>query len=87
MICLEKRNKAGKNKIMSEIMVRACILECKEYIIIRPTDPINQKLIRAFEIKHTLHPIITIPLNEVRDNCKNVEKELLKSYKNKINIL
>lgn len=67
--------------MLSEIMVRACILECKEYIIIRPDNLINQNLIRLFEIKHTFHPIVTIPLSEVKDFCKNVEKELYNYYK------
>lgn len=66
---------------MSSIMVRACILECKEYVIIDPTDPNNQKLIRLFETKHLGHPIVTIPLPEVEDYCKNVEVELRKETK------
>lgn len=68
---------------MSEIMVKACIWGCKEYIIIRPDNLINQKLIRAFEIKHSPHPVVTIPLNEVKEHFKNVEKELYELYKNK----
>jgi len=59
---------------MSEIMVRACIIKCKEYIIIRPNDLNNQKLIRLFEIKHSSHPMVTIPFSEVKNYCKNVEK-------------
>ena len=68
---------------MSEIMVRACIWGCKEYIIIRPDNLTNQKLIRAFEIRHSPHPVITISLKEVKEFYKNVEKELYELHKNK----
>ena len=71
-----KNEKALTNqlKIMSnrKIMVRACILKCKEYIVIDPTDPNNQRLISLFEAKHFEHPIITIALSEVESYCKNV---------------
>ena len=62
-------------------MVRACILKCKEYVIINPTDPNNQRLIRLFEAKHSGHPIITIALSEVKEFCKNVEHKFNREIK------
>lgn len=62
-------------------MVRACILKCKEYVIINPTDPNNQKLIGLFEAKHSGHPIITIALSEVKEFCKNVENKFNREIK------
>jgi len=62
-------------------MVRACILKCKEYVIINPTDPNNQRLIRLFEAKHSGHPIITITLSEVKEFCKNVENKFNREIK------
>ena len=77
-----KKEKALTNqlKIMSnrKIMVRACILKCKEYIVIDPTNPNNQNLIGLFEAKHFKHPIITIELSEVESYCKNVRSDLNK---------
>ena len=79
-IILWKKEKALTNqlKIMSNktIMVRACIVKCKEYVIIDPTDPNNQRLIRLFEAKHSKHPIVTIPLSEVESYCKKYEKRV-----------
>ena len=60
------------------IMVRACIFECKEYVIIDPIDLNNQNLIKLFEMKHFKHPIVTIPLSEIEDYCKNVERKFRK---------
>ncbi len=60
-------------------MVKACVLKCKEYIIIDPIDPNNQNLIKMFEIRHLGHPLATIPLSEVKDYCKNIENELFAS--------
>ncbi len=60
------------------IMVRACVVKCKEYVIIDPIDPNNQRLISLFEAKHFEHPILTISLPEVESSCKNVENELRK---------
>lgn len=60
-------------------MVRACILQCKEYVIIDPIDLNNQNLIKMFEMKHSGHSLATIPLSEVKDYCKNVEIELFNS--------
>ena len=80
-----KKEKALTNqlKIMGNrtIMVRACILKCKEYVIIDPTDPNNQKLISLFEAKHSGHPVITIALSEVESYCKNVESEFNKKLR------
>ena len=57
---------------------KACILKCNEYIIINPSDPNNQKLIKLFEAKHLGHPVVSIPLSEVKDTCENIERELRK---------
>ncbi len=65
--------------IDNSIMVRACVLQCKEYVIIDPIDPNNQDLIKMFEMKHFGHPLATIPLSEVEGYCKNVENELFTS--------
>ena len=61
---------------MSFVRVRACILRCKEYVIISPNDPNNQKLIKLFEGKHRGHAIVSVALSEVKDYCKNVGKQL-----------
>lgn len=80
-----KKEKALTNqlKIMSNrtIMVRACILKCKEYIVIDSTNPNNQRLISLFEAKHFEHPIITIALSEVESYCKNVGDVFLSKIK------
>lgn len=60
-------------------MVRACVLQCKEYVIIDPIDQNNQYLIRLFEMRHSGHSIATIQLSEVEGYCKNVENELFAS--------
>ncbi|MBY9010560.1 MAG: hypothetical protein KGD74_11900 [Candidatus Lokiarchaeota archaeon] len=50
---------------------RACI-KCKEYIIIHPKNPLNQNKIDAFERKHHLHTLITINLDEIKDQYQIV---------------
>ena len=46
--------------------VRACI-KCKEYMAIHPNNPLNQNKIREFERRHHLHTLITVNLDEVKD--------------------
>lgn len=46
--------------------VRACI-KCKEYVAIHPNNPVNQNIIGAFERAHHLHTLITVNLDEVKD--------------------
>jgi len=45
---------------------RACI-KCKEYVVIHANDPQNQNLIELFERKHHLHTLITVDIDEIRD--------------------
>ena len=45
---------------------RACI-KCKEYIVIHPNNPQNQTKIEFFERKHHLHTLITIDVDEIKD--------------------
>jgi len=45
---------------------RACI-KCKEYVIIHPNNPLNQNKVNIFERKHHLHTLITVNLNEIKD--------------------
>jgi len=54
------------------IRARACI-KCREYVIIHPNDPENQNLIKLFELNHKGHTLITLDLNEVKDQYKNFE--------------
>ena len=57
---------------MLRIRARACI-KCREYVIIHPNDPENQNLIKLFELNHKGHTLITLDLNEVKDQYKNFE--------------
>ena len=50
---------------MIGIRVRACI-KCRQYVIIRPSDPQNQVLIKTFESNHRGHTVITVDLDEVK---------------------
>lgn len=45
---------------------RACI-KCKEYMVIHANNPLNQNKIDFFERKHHLHTLITVNLDEIRD--------------------
>ncbi len=45
---------------------RACI-KCKQYVIIHANNPLNQNIIEDFERKHHLHTLITINLEEIKD--------------------
>ena len=58
------------------VRVRACI-RCKEYIVIHPSNHINQVEIKKFEKVHLSHTIMTVDLNEVKDAYS--------SYKNHAN--
>ncbi|MEJ2251126.1 MAG: hypothetical protein P8Y70_02670 [Candidatus Lokiarchaeota archaeon] len=52
--------------------VRACA-KCKVYVIIIPSDPINEGLVRKFEKNHRGHTLLTINLSEVKGIYKNTE--------------
>lgn len=45
---------------------RACI-KCKEYVVIHPNNPLNQLKVNNFEKRHHLHTLITVNLEEVKD--------------------
>ena len=45
---------------------RACI-KCKEYVVIHANNPQNQIKIDNFERKHHLHTLITVAIDEIKD--------------------
>ena len=45
---------------------RACI-KCKEYMIIHANNPLNQNKISNFERIHHQHTLITVNLEEIKD--------------------
>jgi len=45
---------------------RACI-KCKEYVVIHANNPQNQNKIELFEKKHHLHTLITVAIDEIKD--------------------
>lgn len=47
------------------VRCRACI-KCREYIVIHPSNPINQVEIKRFEKVHSGHTIMTTDINEVK---------------------
>ena len=52
--------------------MRACI-KCKKYIIIKSVDPINQNQIKMFDTMHRGHTLITVELNEVKEEYEKVK--------------
>jgi len=52
------------------IRARACI-RCKEYLVIHPNNPTNQKMIKEFGKKHLDHAVVTLDLDEVKGTYKN----------------
>ncbi len=59
---------------MFKIRARACI-KCREYVIIHPNNPENQNFIKLFEVNHKGHTLITLDLDEVKDQYKNFESK------------
>ena len=57
------------NNIM--VMARACI-KCREYVIIEPNDPKNQISIKQFEGEHKGHNLVTLDLEEVKVQYKEL---------------
>ena len=51
---------------------RACI-RCKEYMIIHANNPLNQNKMDDFERKHHLHTLITVNLEEIKDQYQIVK--------------
>jgi len=45
---------------------RACI-KCKEYVVIHTNNSQNQTKIELFERKHHLHTLITVDIDEIKD--------------------
>ncbi len=56
---------------VKKIRARACI-KCREYVKIQPDDPENQELIKSFEGNHKRHTLITLDIDEVKDQYKEV---------------
>ncbi len=48
---------------------RACI-KCKEYMVIHANNSLNQSKIEYFERQHHLHTLITVNLDEIKDQYK-----------------
>ncbi len=57
---------------MLKIRARACI-KCREYAIIYPNNPENQNFLKVFEVNHKGHTLITLDLDEIKDQYKNIE--------------
>jgi hypothetical protein len=51
---------------------RACI-KCKEYMVIHANNPLNQNKMEFFERKHHLHTLITVNLDEIKDQYKMIK--------------
>ena len=51
---------------------RACI-KCKEYMIIHADNPLNRIKIENFERKHHLHTLITVNLEEIKDQYQIIK--------------
>jgi len=51
---------------------RACI-KCKEYMIIHANNPLNQNKIESFERKHHLHTLITVNLEEIKEQYQIIK--------------
>jgi len=63
---------------------RACI-RCKEYMIIHANDPLNQNIIEDFERKHHLHTLITVNLEEIKDQYQIIKNNGSKDSSNETN--
>ncbi|MHA1471492.1 MAG: hypothetical protein ACTSQW_00175 [Promethearchaeota archaeon] len=51
---------------------RACI-KCKEYMIIHADNPLNQNKIGNFERNHHKHTLITVNLDEIKDQYQIIK--------------
>ncbi len=63
---------------------RACI-KCKEYVVIHANNPLNQTKIELFERKHHLHTLITVDLDEIKDQYQVFKNNRSNPSKDKIN--
>ena len=57
---------------------RACTI-CKEYVTIKPNDPINIEILKEFEKRHKFHTVITISIEEIKGIYQKVDKLLKKA--------
>jgi hypothetical protein len=59
------------------VRCRACI-KCRSYMVIHPSNPVNQAEIKRFEKEHLGHTVVTVDLNEVKgsySSAKNHDEE------------
>jgi len=63
---------------------RACI-KCKEYMIIHANNPLNRDKIEIFERKHHLHTLITVALEEIKDQYQIIKNNGSKDPSNETN--
>ena len=56
--------------------VRACI-KCREYIIIHPNNPANLVHVKKFNLIHNAHTLVTLDINEVKEQYKFVSLQNL----------
>ena len=60
---------------------RACI-KCREYMIIHANNPLNQNKIENFQRKHHLHSLITVNLEEIKDQYQIIKNNGSKDSSN-----
>jgi len=63
---------------------RACI-KCKEYMVIHANNPLNQNKMEFFERKHHLHTLITVNLEEIKDQYQIIKNNGSKGSSSEIN--
>ncbi|MBY9021480.1 MAG: hypothetical protein KGD67_10495 [Candidatus Lokiarchaeota archaeon] len=63
---------------------RACI-KCKEYMVIHANNPLNQNKMEFFERKHHLHTLITVNLEEIKDQYQIIKNIGSKGSSSEIN--
>ena len=63
---------------------RACI-KCKEYVMIHTNNPLNQNKIDNFERIHHLHTLITVDLEEIKDQYQMIKNNGSKDPSNETN--
>ena len=51
--------------------VRACI-KCREYVIIHPNNLASQVHVKKFNLIHNAHTLVTLDINEVKEQYKFV---------------
>ncbi|MBY9007480.1 MAG: hypothetical protein KGD63_12050 [Candidatus Lokiarchaeota archaeon] len=61
------------------IRVRACN-KCKEYISIDVEDLTRQEMVQEFDGAHRNHTVVTVNLEEVEKDFKNVEDQIRSAF-------